>query len=234
MNETREWYEDFYSSRPDGISPWYKDIGAFLSQRKNWHAPIVELGCGKGELLDYLVDSGTASKEQVRGIEQSAQAIGGVRQRLSGVVQGDITATLPYGNGSVGVVVLAEVIEHLPEPRRVIGEVRRILTDQGLFIVSFPNYLNLPWLLLRIAAQILRKPSWIILQPIDHIFFYPTLTKWIESLGFKVHTVTGSVFFPPGLYRNEPRWFTRIMRRLGLACLAFHPVVVFKKSTRGI
>lgn len=233
MTKTQEWYEEFYSSRADGISPWYKDIGALLSEN-NWHAPIVELGCGKGELLEYLVDSGMASKEEVRGIEQSAQALRRVRERLPGVVQGDITTTLPYENNSVGVVVLAEVIEHLPEPSGVISEVRRILADQGLFIVTFPNYMNLPWLLLRVAAQILRKPSWIILQPIDHIFFYPTLTKWIESLGFNVHAVTGSVFFPPGLYKNEPHWFTRMMRRLGLAPVAFHPVIVFKKRNVGI
>ncbi|HWP49031.1 MAG TPA: methyltransferase domain-containing protein [Candidatus Limnocylindrales bacterium] len=49
--------------------------------------------------------------------------------------------TLSFTDGSVGTVLLFEILEHLPHPEKAIAEARRILRDDGLLALSVPfNY----------------------------------------------------------------------------------------------
>lgn len=52
---------------------------------------------------------------------------------------GDLTCGLPYGDGRFDCVTLGEVIEHLPDPDRLLGEIRRVLAPGGRLVVSTPN-----------------------------------------------------------------------------------------------
>jgi hypothetical protein len=46
---------------------------------------------------------------------------------------------LPFGVGAFQAIVSFEAIEHVPDPFRVLDEFRRVLTDDGVLIVSSPN-----------------------------------------------------------------------------------------------
>ncbi|MFN8547833.1 MAG: class I SAM-dependent methyltransferase [Candidatus Eisenbacteria bacterium] len=48
-------------------------------------------------------------------------------------------SALPLPPGSVDVVVAMEVIEHLAEPERFLEETRRVLTPDGILLLSTPN-----------------------------------------------------------------------------------------------
>jgi SAM-dependent methyltransferase len=50
---------------------------------------------------------------------------------------GDI-ARLPYPTDSLDLVIASEVIEHLPEPERVMAEVARVLKPGGKLILTMP------------------------------------------------------------------------------------------------
>ncbi|MHB8433403.1 MAG: class I SAM-dependent methyltransferase [Candidatus Tyrphobacter sp.] len=225
-----EWYNEFYARRAAYMPSWYQDILADLRSHDDWAGPLLELGCGRGELLLLLLRSGILSSGEIYAIEQSNTAIDGLRSTLPNVRQGDITKPLNFSADSFGVIVLAEVIEHLRSMTATLAEVRRVLRVSGRLYVSFPNYVNIPWLALRIASQTLRRPEWIVLQPVDHIYFFPTLRRRIESHGFRLTRASGSVFFPPLLYKREPGWFRAVMNAAGMQCFAFHPVMVFEKT----
>lgn len=45
---------------------------------------------------------------------------------------------IPLRDGSVGVVVCTEALQHFPNPRCVLEEMRRVLVPGGLMILSFP------------------------------------------------------------------------------------------------
>jgi len=101
---------------------------------------VLDAGCGAGygsaELMKVALS--------VAGVDSSAEAIGFAREnyRLPGLdfQEGSCTA-LPYADASFDLVVAFEVIEHLPEWREFLAEVRRVLAPTGQFIVSTPNKL---------------------------------------------------------------------------------------------
>jgi SAM-dependent methyltransferase len=51
---------------------------------------------------------------------------------------GDTTVGLPFADGSVDVVIAADVIEHLPDVERVLREMRRVLKPDGCVLISTP------------------------------------------------------------------------------------------------
>ena len=60
-------------------------------------------------------------------------------------VKTDISAGLPFKNGSVNTVVVTEVLEHVSSYGYLIEEIRRVLRKDGIVIVSVP-YARLPGL----------------------------------------------------------------------------------------
>ena len=52
---------------------------------------------------------------------------------------GDLTHGLPYPDGQFDCVTLGEVIEHVPDPDRLLGDIRRVLAPGGWLVLSTPN-----------------------------------------------------------------------------------------------
>ena len=109
----------------------------FPADRQN---PIVDIGCGHGALLYFLREAGY---KNVRGVDTSAEQVE-LAQRLgvSGVECGDAMAFLGgLADGSIGVVCLFDVMEHLtrPEAFALAHEVSRVLTPDGCCIGHVPN-----------------------------------------------------------------------------------------------
>jgi len=50
----------------------------------------------------------------------------------------DLNQSLPFKDDSFDVVVMAEVLEHLPYPNITLGEIRRVLKTNGKFIGNLP------------------------------------------------------------------------------------------------
>jgi SAM-dependent methyltransferase len=50
----------------------------------------------------------------------------------------DLTQPLPFGPARFDTVLLADVLEHIPEPHRLMGEIARILSPAGKAIVLVP------------------------------------------------------------------------------------------------
>ncbi len=89
--------------------------------------PLVELGCGRGDLLARLRQAGL----DPWGLEIAAE---GDRRRPW--IRAD-AARLPFADGSIGGFVLADVLRHLPVPVRgaVADETLRALVPQGRVIL---------------------------------------------------------------------------------------------------
>ena len=100
----------------------------------------------------------------------------------------------------------------------------------GYFLVSFPNFLHLPWLVVRILAEKLNRPNWVVLQPIDKIYTTGMVQRLVEGAGFKFVRGTGSNYAPPLMDRLERPWVTKFLNRLGLWRFSFHPILVFQKA----
>jgi 2-polyprenyl-3-methyl-5-hydroxy-6-metoxy-1,4-benzoquinol methylase len=74
-------------------------------------APILDVGCGRGELLDLLRDAGVTA----RGIDLDPAMVAHCREKGLEVEVADAVGYLTrLEDGSLGAIVAAQVIEHLP------------------------------------------------------------------------------------------------------------------------
>ena len=101
-------------------------------------SPIVDLGCGRGELLGLLKAQGLTA----RGVEGNAQAVRECRQAGLDVVQGDLVDFLrAEADGSLGAVVAIQVAEHLPPAvlQSMLEQAHRAVRPAGLLILETVN-----------------------------------------------------------------------------------------------
>ena len=227
-NPTKSWYDAHYAGRERRLTSWYAGMLEWL-RAAHPQGPLLELGCGAGLLLELVVQEGLYNARDVHGIEQSDTAVTSVAARLPGVRTGDIESELPFEDASMGVVIVAEVIEHLLRPWELFERIHRVLRPGGVLLLSFPNYLHLPWLALRILADLCDRPAWIVLQPVDRMYTTPLVKRRLRQSGFDIIAIIGNTYGPPKLHEWEPPWLRALMNAAHLGELSFHPVLVCRK-----
>lgn len=102
------------------------------------HAPVLDLGCGRGEMLEMFREAGIAA----RGIDSHDDSIAlcqasGLEAEKADLFQ--YLSALP--DASLGGVVCCQVVEHLPPARlpEMIGLVHAKLRAGGLLAIETPN-----------------------------------------------------------------------------------------------
>ena len=79
-------------------------------------APVLDLGCGRGEFLGLLREAGV----EARGVDADADMVAFARGEELDVEQADALAELEaLDDGSLGGIFLAQVVEHMPPPQLV-------------------------------------------------------------------------------------------------------------------
>jgi SAM-dependent methyltransferase len=100
--------------------------------------PVLDLGCGRGELLELLKAAGVAA----RGVEGNAHVARLCREHGLDVTHADLLAYLrQQKDGSVGGVFAAQVVEHLPPPvlQQMLSESYRVLRAGGRLLLETVN-----------------------------------------------------------------------------------------------
>jgi methionine biosynthesis protein MetW len=96
---------------------------------------VLDIGCGDGSLLEYLV---RVKKVDGRGLELIQQNVNQCVARGLSVVQGDADTDLTeYPSGIFDIVILSQTIQATERPSYVLRELLRIGKH---IIVSFPNF----------------------------------------------------------------------------------------------
>ncbi|HEX3555549.1 MAG TPA: class I SAM-dependent methyltransferase [Thermoanaerobaculia bacterium] len=125
--------EEEIRERIAAYRPFLKDLPA--------GAPVLDLGCGRGEALALLREWGLAG----RGVDASARMVEICRDRGVEAEVGDLFAVLAAAAaGSLGAVVSFHVIEHLPPAAldRLVRLAWRALRPGGVLILETPNPLS--------------------------------------------------------------------------------------------
>jgi SAM-dependent methyltransferase len=111
-------------------------------------APMLDIGCGRGESLAAAARLGW----EARGVEPSAEfAIEGRRELGVAIDVGTVEGR--YSEASFGLVLLSGVLEHVYEPRRLLAEAQRVLAPGGLLYIDVPNERSLLHRCARIAFR---------------------------------------------------------------------------------
>jgi SAM-dependent methyltransferase len=105
-------------------------------------APVVDIGCGRGEFLGLLREAGI----EARGVDADADMAAFSRGEGLDVEQGDALAYLEQTpEGSLGGVFAAHVVEHLPPPAlvRFLELAASRLRPGGVLVLETPNPVSL-------------------------------------------------------------------------------------------
>ncbi|HEX2994242.1 MAG TPA: class I SAM-dependent methyltransferase [Anaerolineales bacterium] len=103
---------------------------------------ILEIGCGNGHGA-YLLNQ-SAPRSYI-GLDLMEEQVGKARQRYPGyqfLVQ-DANDLSQFEDASKDVIIVFGVLHHIPEWRRVIDEVQRVLRPGGNFFVEEPRGMDL-------------------------------------------------------------------------------------------
>lgn len=115
-----------------------KNQARYLSYFQKAPAAILDLGCGRGIMLDLLKQAGLKGY----GVDLSEEAVALCKSKGLEAVQGDALGHLrALPDRSIGGVFCSHVIEHLQarEAMEMIGHLRRVMKEGARLILITPN-----------------------------------------------------------------------------------------------
>jgi 2-polyprenyl-3-methyl-5-hydroxy-6-metoxy-1,4-benzoquinol methylase len=146
---------------------------------------LLEIGCACGFLLVAARERGFT----VQGVEMSAWASSYARDTYGLDVKTGRLETLNAPAASYDAVVMADVIEHLPDPRATLHQIHRVLRPGGRLLLLTPDIGS-------VMARVFGARWWGLLD--DHYVYFSrrTLTRFLEQGGFTVERIRalGRVF----------------------------------------
>ena len=98
-------------------------------------ARVLDAGCGSGRTLQELVRYGA-----VEGIELSPDAAEVAARRGYGEVTVGRLEELPWSGDTFDLITCLDVIEHTPDDRAALRELRRVSKPAGWLLVTVPAY----------------------------------------------------------------------------------------------
>lgn len=162
---------------------------------------VLDAGCGEGfyvMLLDELYGCEVVGLDNDPKILEQAKRWASEKENVK-FIQGDVT-NLPFENESFDEIILSEVLEHIPDDRRALSEMYRVLRKDGILGITVPNH-NYPflWDPLNWFREHLGLGHF---SPRSGFFggiwathlrlYYPTeIQKLVEEAGFKIEKIEG-------------------------------------------
>lgn len=99
-------------------------------------ARVLELGCAHGAYVALLGWAGF----RATGTEMSPWVVGFAKKTFSIDVLAGPIEQQPFAPGSFDVIVLNDVLEHLPDPVGTLSHCARLLAPNGFFVIQTPEY----------------------------------------------------------------------------------------------
>jgi len=126
-----------YSARMHALYAWFVD-----EIRERSPATVVDIGCGDAALT-HLMAQATAGR--VVGVEPEPTGLELAQHILSEVGSSAAVIlgrgeSLPFESGTVDVVTLCEVVEHVHDAEPLLREAARVLAPNGAVLVSTPQW----------------------------------------------------------------------------------------------
>ena len=178
----------------------YADINIILKKYNRSGGSVLDIGCGTGDFLRYMVRYGWDAK----GIEPS----GDVRQKkkknvtiYSTSLENFVKKRSEYKH-KFNAITLLNVLEHVPNPINFLKQAKMLLTPQrGMICIRVPNDFNA---LQKDAGEKFKKRLWWVITP-DHLNYFnsQSLTRLLRSLGFRLTYLTADFPMEFFLYMGD-------------------------------
>jgi ubiquinone/menaquinone biosynthesis C-methylase UbiE len=197
---------------------WHEKLGSDDSCSNPWHLLVkkhanpeidftvkrlLEIGCGRGGFSSWLGEQDKRPEEIIAAdFSEKALEIGKKQadnRMITGInwLQADMQ-DIPLDSDSVDTVISFETIEHVPNPKKAIDEVFRVLKPGGKFFLTTPNYFGSTGFY-RVYVNFFRGGFSECGQPINNWMFIFKTKKWLRQSGFKIEITdaVGHYFYWP-------------------------------------
>ncbi|TVQ21068.1 MAG: class I SAM-dependent methyltransferase [Leptolyngbya sp. DLM2.Bin15] len=142
-DQNKKAWDSLYASTEDFV--WgFQPIGfidifiPYIKPRLSNVSCILDAGAGEGRNLPQLL----ALSDHIVACDASGNALGkiptAIRASLK-IVTCDLEA-IPFDDGFFDVILLADVVETLPDPQPVLRELHRLLKPGGLLLCNIPGF----------------------------------------------------------------------------------------------
>jgi len=217
-NPLRGFYEDPAVPASSGPDRAYRQAEMLAGVLAVAPAPalILDVGCGDGFATGVAARRNPAHR--FVGLDWSAASLARARGRGLALLRAELDTGLPVKSGSVDVVIMSEVIEHLVDTDSAIEEAHRVLKPGGSLLLSTPNLAA--WYnrgLLAIGVQpvfsevslrsVFGRPGNQVAGHL-HMFTRRALVEFLSAYGFEPVGVRGARYHDvPALLRPLDRLF---------------------------
>ena len=174
---------------------------------------LLDIGCGGGFVVEYANQIGF----QAEGVDANRQMVAFGRQQGLNVYQADVMEVSFGGADRYDVIVLSAILEHLPDPAKLLNHIRaNLLKDDGFLLVSQASYDGLlprlfPW-------------GWYGWQPQEHFWHFTPASFGALSrrCGFVCRRLQRKSLYHPWFVTSRlrdlvGRNFAAILARIGYA-----------------
>ncbi len=191
---------------------------------------LLDVGCGDGLFVAELdARLGLSARGwSLHGVDVSRAMVQAATARPYSFAECNVEDGLPFADGSFAIVTAGEVIEHVYDPDRLLGEIHRILRPGGHLLLTTPNlqsWYNRALFLAGIQPLFYETSTTTSLigagplrrikkgsAPVGHlrVFNRRALLDLLESQGFRPLNVRAAVFESiPRSVRQVDRLFNR-------------------------
>ncbi len=172
---------------------------------------LLDYGCGPGQFLAYAAGAGA---RRIVGVDSQATALAAAALLLRGLrpeVERLLVCSRDLSFSAVAsfdVILLKDVIEHLPDDLTLLQGAARCLHPQGRLVISTQNAWSLNYLIEGFAQRRLRgRRHWMGWDP-THLRFYtpPGLASLLARAGLEAVDWRSSYLVPHKLPRGKGRY----------------------------
>lgn len=189
-------YEDYWKKRVKrgymSLMPRHREIVRIIIETKN-SGRILDLGCGEGHILKMLSNS-----YEKYGVDVSKTALKLANDKNIHIKLCNLNKDFPF-DMKFDFMICSEVLEHLENPFDVLENVKKHLTEDGLFLVTIPNVTH--WRH-RVSLLLGKSPNY----DKTHINFWDldSFIKLLHDRGYEI------LDFYPTYF--DPRFFSKLPR----------------------
>jgi 2-polyprenyl-3-methyl-5-hydroxy-6-metoxy-1,4-benzoquinol methylase len=135
---------------------------------------MLEVGAGRGWFLSVAAQSGW----ETWAVEINRDAVQHLRSKGIHRIIVDTAEDFDASAGSMDVVKMWDVIEHLQSPRKALINIHKVLRPGGLLRLATTNFASL--------SRWVNGPEWVYLNGADHIFLFDpnTIGRLLRQCGF--------------------------------------------------